>query len=246
MAEWFDNDAFWQEFYSVLFPDDRFLAAAENLDKVLALTGCQGGAVLDLCCGPGRFTIPLAKRGFQVTGVDRTTLYLEKARERARNEGVAVEWVQADMREFVRPQAFDLVINMFTSFGYFDEKSEDVNVLTHIQQSLKPGGAVILEMMGKEVLAKIFRATDSEVLPDGTLLVERREVFDEWSRLRATWMLIKGEKVSSFTFHHTIYSGQELKDLLLQAGFSRVKLYGDLDGKEYGLDASRLIAVAWK
>ena len=86
----------------------------------------------------------------------------------------------------------------------------------------------MLEMMGKEILARIFQPTGSEELPDGSILVQRREIFDEWSRIRNEWILIKDNKATSFKFHHTLYSGQELKDRLLQAGFSNIKLFGNL------------------
>jgi SAM-dependent methyltransferase len=221
-------------------------ASEVEIEKILTLTGFQGNTVLDLCCGPGRHTVVLAKKGYQVTAVDRTRFLLEKAKARAQAEGVEVEWVLEDMRNFVRPNTYDLVLNMFTSFGYFDEKQDDVKVLKYIYQSLNPGGTCLLEMMGKEILAKIFYPTASEQLPDGSLIVQRHEIFDEWSRIRNEWILIKDGKATSFKFHHTLYSGQELKDRLLQVGFSNVKLFGNLDGEEYGLKASRLVAVGWK
>jgi SAM-dependent methyltransferase len=246
MPEWFEDEAFWREMYSYLFSEERVSRAEEEIDKIFALTGFQGNTVLDLCCGPGRHSVVLAKKGLQVTAVDRTSFFLEKAKEQARAENVEIEWVLEDMRNFVRPNTYDLILNMFTSFGYFDDKQDDVKVLNHIYQSLKSGGACLLEMMSKEILARKFQSTISQKLLDGSLIVQRHEVFDEWSRIRNEWLLIRDGKAASFTFHHTIYSGQELKDRLLQAGFAQVKLFGNLDGEEYGLNASRLVVVGRK
>lgn len=244
--EWFDNETFWQDMYPFMFPEPRFTNTPEEIDKVLALTKPGGMEVLDLCCGPGRCSIALARRGFTVTGVDKTKYLLDKARARARKAGVKVTWVQKDMRDFIRTDAFDLVLSMFTSFGYFDDKQEDIRVLGTILASLKPGGVFLIDVMGKERLANILLGTVSEVLPDGTKLIQRHEIFDDWTRIRNEWIRIRKGKAKSYTFHHTIYSGQELKDRMQQVGFSDVKLYGTLDGDEYGSAAHRLIAVGRK
>jgi SAM-dependent methyltransferase len=246
MNEWFEDESFWITMYPVLFTDERFEAAEEEIEKILALIDFQGSSVLDLCCGPGRHSLALAKRGFSVTGVDRTSFLLEKARERAKASKLDVELLQEDMRDYVNPDAYDLVLSMFTSFGYFDEKEDDITVLHNIYQSLKTGGILLIDVMGKERLARIFQPTVSEVTPDGTVFVQRREIFDEWTRTRNEWILIKEGTAKTFRFHHTIYSGQELKDRLSQVGFQEIRLLGDLDGTEYGLDARRLIAVAKK
>jgi len=149
------------------------------------------------------------------------------------------------MREFIRPNAFGLVLNMFTSFGYFDNKGEDLSVLKNMYESLQPDGALLIDIMGKEVAARRIQPI---TVMEGTdaMIVERHEIFDGWSRLRNEWTVIKGGSAKSFTFHHTIYSGQELKSLFERAGFEDIKLFGDLDGNEYGLDASRLVAVGRK
>ena len=244
--EWFDNEAFWRELYPFMFPEERFANAIVEVEKVLALTKPGGNAALDLCCGPGRCSVALAKKGFAVTGVDRTAFLLQKARARARRARVRVEWVEMDMRDFVRPESFDLVLSMFTSFGYFDDKSQDMTVLRNVFSSLRSGGLLVIDVMGKERIAKSLQPTTSETLPDGTMLVQRHEVFDDWTRIRNDWILIRRGRARSFKFHHTLYSGQELKDRLEQVGFSSVRLYGNLGGDEYGPNASRLIAVARK
>ncbi len=248
MVEWFEDELFWIEMYPFLFSDKKFQAGEEEVDKILDLVEFKGrfGFVLDLCCGPGRHAIWMAKKGFRVTGVDRTSFLLEKAKEKAEMEEVQVEWVLEDMRIFVRPNIYDLVLNMFTSFGYFNDKREDLTVLKNIYQSLKPSGICLLEMVGKEVLARVFHPISSTNLPDGRMIVRCHDIFDEWSRIRNEWILINNGKANSFRFQHTIYSGQELKDRLFLVGFSQVKLFGDLDGGEYGPNASRLIAVGWK
>ena len=244
--EWFDDASFWRDLYPFLFPDERFADAIEQVDKPLELARPRGKAALDLCCGPGRCSIALAKRGFTVTGVDRTRYLLDKARAKARAAKVRIEWVRKDMRDFVRPEAFQLALSMFTSFGYFDDKREDITVLQNVLASLAPGGVFLIDVMGKERLAKIMQPTSSSVLPDGTTLVERREIFDDWTRIRNEWILIRKGRAKTFTFHLTIYSGQELRDRLERVGFTDVRLYGNFDGDGSGPDAPRLIAVARK
>ena len=150
------------------------------------------------------------------------------------------------MRDFVRPEGFDLALNLFTSFGFFDDKTDDFRVLRNIYESLRSDGLFLIDVIGKEYLARVLQPTTSRRGADGSLLVERHEVFDDWTRVRNEWILVKGDHARSFTFHHTIYSAQELKDLLRQAGFQRVVAYGDLEGHEYGPDARRLVTIAWK
>jgi SAM-dependent methyltransferase len=244
--EWFDDDSFWQELYPFMFPEERFTAAPQQVDKVLNLTKPGGKTALDLCCGPGRCAIALAQAGYTVTGVDRTKFLLDKARAKARAAKETIEWVQMDMRDFVRADAFDLVLSMFTSFGYFDDKDEDLLVLRNMLTCLRPGGVCLIDVMGKERLAKFFQPTTSDCLADGTKLVQGHEIFDDWTRIRNEWILIRKGRAKSFRFHHTVYSGQELRDRLIQTGFTDVKLYGNLDGDEYGSNAHRLIAVGRK
>jgi 2-polyprenyl-3-methyl-5-hydroxy-6-metoxy-1,4-benzoquinol methylase len=172
-AEWFDNDSFWVAQYGFFFSDQRFVEAAEQSEKLITLVNPQGREVLDLGCGPGRFAIPLAQKGFRVTGVDRTAPLLEKARTRAEATPVEVEWVQRDMREFVRPAAFDLVISMLTSFGYFEDREDDRQVLRNMFASLKPGGACVIDVKGKEGVARTLQPASAEVRPDGTIVVKR-------------------------------------------------------------------------
>jgi 2-polyprenyl-3-methyl-5-hydroxy-6-metoxy-1,4-benzoquinol methylase len=245
-TEWFQDEAFWREFYPFMFSERRIAEADEQMAKVLALTKPSGKVVLDLCCGPGRCSIALARKGFRVTGVDRTNYLLKKARERARAARVNVEWVQNDMRDFVRLNSFALVISMFTSFGYFDDKQEDMTVLGNMFGSLQAGGICLIETLGKERLAKVLQATTSSELPDGSVVVERHRIFDDWTRIENEWSILRDGRVKTFKFHHTIYSGQELRDRMEWAGFVDVRLYGNLDGDEYGPEAERLIAVGRK
>lgn len=244
--EWFDDDAFWRDTFPFMFSEELMGAAPEQVQGALELSGVVGGDALDLCCGPGRCSVALAQRGFQVTGVDRNRLFLDKARDLASEVGVEVAWVEADMRDFVRPAAYDLVLSMFTSFGYFEDAGDDVQVLANTLESLRPGGALVVELMGKEILAAIFQPASVDALPDGSRLVQQREVFDGWSRIRNEWTLIRDGRARTYTFHHSIYSGQELRARMEQVGFVDVRLYGDLEGGPYGPEAERLVAVGRK
>ncbi len=90
MAEWFDDENFWKKLYPFLFAPEQFDKAEEEVEKILNLTSFRGDSVLDLCCGPGRHAVLLAKRGLSVIGVDKSKFLLRKARERSRKENVRV------------------------------------------------------------------------------------------------------------------------------------------------------------
>ncbi len=243
-ARWFEDEDFWREMYPAMFPPDRFAAAAEQVEQILGLTRFAGRTVLDLCCGPGRHAVCFAQRGFRVTGVDRTPFLLDRARERAAEARADVEWVEQDMRRFERPGAFDLACSLFTSFGYFEDPEDDLRVLRNIRSSLAPGGMLVMDVISKEKVARHWHNAFCSKLEDGTLVVQRPEVCADWTRIRNEWTLIRDGRSKTFRFEHTIYSGRELKDRLLSAGFAAVELYGDLEGRPYGLDAARLVAVA--
>jgi SAM-dependent methyltransferase len=242
--EWFADESIWKDLYPFTFPESAFAVGDEQVEKIVRLTGVGRGKVLDLCCGPGRHTMALAKRGFAVTAVDRTRFLLEHARARVAQANLSVEFVLEDMRRFSRPATFDLIINLFTSFGYFEDQADDFRVLELVRENLRPSGVFVLEMVSKERLAREFQATTSRELPNGDVLFERHEIVDDWTRVRNRWTLTRAGDTRTLEFTHRIYSGQEMKDLLTKAGLAGARVYGDLDGNSYGFDAQRLIAVA--
>lgn len=245
-AAWFEDEEFWRVLYPYMFPAERLASGGDDVAQVLALTGFTGHSVLDLCCGPGRHSVAFALKGYAVTGVDRTPFLLDQARQRAIEGGVAIEWVQEDMRRFVRPGAFDLACSLFTSFGYFETDEDDLRVLRNVNESLKAGGVFVMEMISKERLARNWQNVLSTDYPDGTRVIQQPRVCNDWSRIRNEWMVIQEGRVRSFLFEHTAYSGRELKDRLMLCGFPDVRLFGNLQGAPYGLDATRLVAVARK
>ena len=244
--EWFADDRFWAASYSAMFPDSRFAEAAGELDQILALTGTKPTRALDLACGPGRHTVALAQRGVQVTGVDQSEFLLDKARSRSADLGVGIEWVRSDMRDFVRPEAFDLALNLFTSFGFFRTESDNQRVLENVFTSLRPGGHFVLDMGGKEVLARVFVDAAARDADGGGLFIQRRRVVDDWSRMENDWMFFRDGAVQSFRIDHWIYSGRELRQMLAAAGFTNIRLFGDLGGRPYDTHATRLVAVGEK
>jgi SAM-dependent methyltransferase len=244
MSDWFEDDSFWETMYPFLMTEERMENAPDEVISALSLIGFEGEDVLDLCCGVGRHTVELARQGFAVTGVDRSPFLLSKARERAEAEPVDVEWIESDMRDFVRAESYDLVLNMFTSFGYFEDKNDDLEVLGKIFANLRPGGKFLMDTFGKEQLAAVFQPTTSEVAPNGDMLIRRHEVRDDWCRIRNEWIVVSDGKATSFDFELTVYSAQELKDRISSVGFRQVRVFGDLRGSEYGPGLERLVVVA--
>lgn len=241
---WHDDDAFWQAVGPGLFDREHLEAAGREVDEVAGLARLEPGArVLDLCCGVGRHSLELARRGFAVTGVDRTAAYLEQARGRARAEGLEIEFVQADMREFRRDSGFDAAINLYTSFGYFDDPAEDRRVLLNIHASLKPGGPLVVQMMGKEVLARIFRERHWDE-SEGCMILQEGRIARDWGWIENRWIVVAGDEVKEFKVEHRLYSGVEFRELLGACGFASAEMFGSLSGAPYDHQAERLVALA--
>jgi len=241
MSDWFEDDAFWREMKPYMFDEARWTQGAEQVDAAVGLLGLAPGAhVLDLCCGPGRHSVALVARGFRVTGVDLNEAYLASLRARE----PAVETVHADMREFRRERAFDGAINLFSSFGYFEDPADDARVLANVRASLRPGGRLLLDLMGKEVLAAKFEPRRWHQHDDGSILLEHRTLRDDWRFCDAHWILLRGDRRDEFRFTTRLFSGDELSALLRAAGFADVTLLGWYDGRPYDHEARRLLAVA--
>jgi SAM-dependent methyltransferase len=242
--EWFEDEGLWRELYPYAFPVERVAAAAGQVAQIVALTGVASGAVLDLCCGPGRHAVEFGRRGFRVTGVDRSRFLLERARERAEAAGVAVEWVLEDMREFARPGAFDLACNLFTSFGYFEREEDNLRVLENVRGSLRDGGTFVMDMVGRERVERQGMEPRETRFADGAVLTQQPHVNADWTRLENEWTIVKAGQSRGYRFKHYLYSGKGLEERLLSCGFASVRLYGDLEGSPYGPEAARLVAVA--
>lgn len=246
MNAWHEQDAFWTKWAPVMFHERRWEKAAEEVANIISLLNIgQTASVLDLCCGPGRHSLQLARQGFSVTAVDRTEMYLERARKQAETEGLKIEFIQDDMRRFCRPGSFAVAINLFTSFGYFEDANEDRQVAANVYRSLKEKGVFLIDIMGKEVLARIFRERDWYEM-DNTMVLEERKVCANWSWMENRWLMIKDGEMDECKVSHRLYSAAELAALLGDCGFEAIDAYGDLTGAPYDHTAKRLVLVAHK
>jgi SAM-dependent methyltransferase len=243
-GEWFEDEDFWKAYAGLMFDGERWAEVPAVCDALASLAGmAPGAAVLDSCCGPGRHSLELARRGYRVTGVDLTASYLEAARESAAAESLPIEFLRADVRAFVRPAAFDLAINLYTSFGYFATPDEDLRMLRNLRASLKPGGALVLETLGKEIAVRDF--TEGEWFErDGWTVLTAFKVVGAWEGLENRWILLRGSERVDRAFVRRLYSAVELRAALLAAGFASVELYGSVEGAPYDLGAASLVAVA--
>lgn len=243
-SDWFDDDAFWEQLAPHMFRPAMMEKAPAEVEDIIQLLLLQPGAtILDLPCGPGRHSIEFAKRGFNVTAVDRTRAFLDRARSAAREASVSVEFHQDDMRRFSRPGTFDVALCLFTSIGYFASRDEELAALSNYHRNLKPGGTLVLELMGKEVLARIHQErTWSE--QDGSILLNQHELLDGWTKVRNRWTLINGAERRTFEFTHWLYSATELRQLLAEAGFVSTEAYASLKGDPYDSKANRLVVIA--
>ncbi|WP_020666997.1 class I SAM-dependent methyltransferase [Amycolatopsis nigrescens] len=237
---WYDDDELWAGFSGAMFSARRSAEAAGLVSTSPLLDFPAGSRVLDLCCGPAVYLVPLARAGHDVTGVDLSPVMLEQAAKVCSEADVPVRLVQADMLEYTEPRSFDVVLNMYTSFGYFTDPGDNLRVLRNAHDSLAPGGTLLIDVLGKEVLASWVGPAKAVDVEGGTVYM-RDTITDDWTRLRSDWTLVTGDTVRRASIHSFLYSAAELRALYERAGFTDVECFGDFDGSPYDNHARRLI-----
>jgi SAM-dependent methyltransferase len=245
--KWYENDELWEAAAQYLLTARRIASSAAEVDKCIAMLNPPPAArILDLACGIGRHSIEFARRGFKVVGIDRSRAFIDRARTEARQQNLAIDFVETDMRAFCRPDTFDLIVNMGTSLGYFDDAEEDILVLRNMYKSLKYPGSMLLEMVSREVLLSHFKERDWHQHSESSFLLEERCPTAEWTRLANRWLVIENGSSRVFTYDQRLYSGEGLSQELKRVGFAQVRLFGNLDGRQYDMHPESLVAVAIK
>jgi len=234
-------------FYTPAGPAELKRSPAEVRFILRALGLGRGASLLDVCCGPGRHSLPLAKRGLRVTGLDASIPYLLEARAKARAQGLRASFVHGDMRRIPFKAEFDAAICMFTSFGYFRRERDNLRVLRAVARALKPGGLFLLDVIDRAWLARNATPKDWHFLDDGGFLLEERRLTDDCRRARVRWVRVFPDGKSmerSFALRH--YDRSELSALLEKAGLRPLKAWGDFDGSRPGAATRRILALSKK
>jgi len=228
-----------------LLTEERSGAQVDFL--VEALEPPEGGRVLDLCCGHGRHAVRLAERGYRVTGLDLSAYHLQLARKAARERGVEVEWVRADMREVPGRNRFDAVVNLFTAFGYFDEEQEDQRVLNGVARALKPGGRFLIDLMNRDSLMRRFQESGCSQGPEGGYVAEIRDFDIHRGRINVDMLYFPKDGKTKRHWHSIrLYTYTELATMLTKAGLTVVRTWGNYDGSGFSRQSPRMIVMAEK
>ena len=235
MTEWFEQ--WFGEEYLRAYPhrdDDD----AERLVRLLGELGVAGPGerVLDLGCGPGRHAAALARRGAHVVGLDLSLPLLSAARRRR-----AEPLVRGDMRRLpFGTKAFDVVLNLFTSFGYFESDEEHGLVVREVARVLRPGGRFVLDFLNAPAVRAGLVPRD-ESRSGGTTVVQERRISDD-GRFVTKSIHVSGIS-RTFTERVRLYERADLERMLATSGMRLETAAGDYDGAPHGTASPRLILV---
>jgi SAM-dependent methyltransferase len=242
--EW-HRSLFRNSFYNPASPAALAKAPSEAAFVLKQLKLKKGAALLDLCCGPGRHAVEFAKKGLAVTGVDFSSEYLGEAAARAKKRSVRLRLLRGDMRRLKFSGEFDAAVNLFTSFGYFLNFSDDIGTLRGVTRALKPGGLFLMDIINGGYIRKHFRGRHWEDLGAYFLLEDTLLTADgmhtTWTRLPSN-----GGRAVSRTFFTRLYDKKRISSALGKAGFKPLKFFGGFSGGPLSDDSVRLICLAKK
>jgi len=235
-VEWFES--WFGEDYVALYPH-RNEAEAERAVALIAdtLGDRPVSLVLDLACGSGRHARYLGRR-WRTSGVDLSEVLLRLAQK----NGTPAHLVRADIRALpYRNDSFDLVVNLFTSFGYFETDAEHETVVRDLSRVIRTGGTFVLDYLNARVVRDRLVPRDETVI-NGRPVEQRREISPD-GRFVVKHINIKDDG-HHFIERVRLFSKDELVSMLQQADFRIERSYGDYDGAPLTAESPRVILFA--
>lgn len=212
-----------------------------------------GDRILDLCCGQGRHTLELARRGYvNIEGLDRSRSLIQRARRSARSQGLPIRFREGDARKLQLPaDSLDVVLILGNSFGYFDTIEEDLRVLREVSRVLVPGGRLLVDVADGDYIRENFQARAWEWIDDDSFVCRERTLSKDRSRLISREIITHSERgVQADQFYaERLYSRQDLMDLLRKAGFVDPVVHTEIEtasqrAQDLGMMAKRIILTA--
>jgi ubiquinone/menaquinone biosynthesis C-methylase UbiE len=231
------DSGWWDDFFPAfrplfdIMPSRATNAHVRYIIKKLGLR--PGKKFLDCPCGIGRISIPFAKRGIRVTGVDITHSYLDELADKARRLKLKMDLVHRDMRRINFNSQFDAAGNLWTSFGYFEKDSDNLLVLKRIFRALKPGGKFMLHIINRDWIMANYQPRGWMELKDrrgksiGKMVDERR--FDyRTATSHGTYYFFKDGREIVRESHLRVYSFHELVQMMEAVGFVDTEGFGSV------------------
>lgn len=209
------------------------------------------GTVMDLPSGYGRHSISLARKGFNVTGVDINDKFLKTASSVAKGLGLSnVKFIKKDMRHIEFKNLFDAAINMFYSFGFFESEDDNFKAIKNFHKALKPKGNFLLHthITLPKILKNDYKKHEIRTLKTGNKLELIRDYDPVTKRENGQWYILNkdGTKKISSIYSMRIYDTSEFEDMCKKAGFRKVEFYSNWNGTPYHDSSQLLIMVATK
>lgn len=239
-TEWFES-WFHSPYYELLYYKRDRAEAQVFIEALLKqLQPSVGARFLDLACGSGRHSVYLASQGYEVTGIDLSEELIEKARKSERGN---LSFFVHDMRNEFRINYDDYILNLFTSFGYFDTDHEHVRVLSNVRKGLKSGGTFVLDFFNAEkVMSTLVKSETKQI--NGAHFHITRAIENGFIVKNITVR----DKDAEYRFQERVraYKPQELQHCFEDAGLSVTHRFGAYNLQPFTPDADRLILLATK
>ncbi len=243
-SEWF-KDWFNTEEYLNVYKHHNEADAEDHIKLILDNVSIPGDAkILDMACGSGRHAILLARKKYNVTAVDLSENLLSIARQTSEVENLAINFIHSDIRNFNSIKKYDLILNLFTSFGYFQTDEENFSILKKAYDLLKVNGYFVLDYFNSKFLIDNLVEFSTEVI-DGGIISQQRSIKD--SRIVKKILIDKKDEHSEYEESVRMFSKDELTNELINIGFDIYRTFGDFFGNEFNPHSSpRLILICKK
>lgn len=242
MTEWFERS--FQEDYLKIYAHRDEQKAIQELEQLLPFLNMRKGQqVLDLCCGQGRHSRWLAHQGVRVIGVDLSAVLLQEAIRNSLN--LPVLYMRADARQIPFENEMDLVVNLFTSFGYFEEDEENEKVIQQASRALKPEGMFLFDYLNPlYVKENIEPFTETKL--DGMEILQYRTINESYVKKRIV-IQEPGESQRHYEERVKLYNQEVLTQMLERNDFKVIHQFGNYDASDYQTHTSpRMIFICQK